>query len=182
MDAETPLYTIAILGDVLVVLGLPALLYAHGGRSRTLTLIGYVGVLVPLVILNIGEGSVEAFMKPYLINHGDTVTHDLSGLNLFEAPAIVVMLVGMICLGVAVFQARVLPRWVGVLFIMTPLLGAAGLSGGVSLIPDYLLFVSLSVVAVHTLRSESVATGALGSRPHSAQEPSYTRTWSRPSR
>lgn len=150
----TPLYTIAMFGDVLVVLGLPALLHAHGERSRTLTLIGYAGVLVPLVVLNIGEGSVEAFVKPYLATHGGLPSHDLAGLALFEAPAIVVMLVGMICLGVAVFRVRMLPRWVGVLFILTPLLGAAGLSGGVSLIPDYLLFISLFAVGVHTLRSE----------------------------
>ena len=159
----TPLYTIAMFGDVLVALGLPALLYAQGGRSRALTLIGYVGVLVPLVVLNIGEGSVEAFMKPYLVNHGGMVSHDLAGLTLFEAPAVVVMLVGMICLGVAVFRARVLPRWVGALFVVTPLLGAAGLTGGVSLLPDYLLFVSLAGVAVHTLRSDSEAEPAMAS-------------------
>ncbi len=58
----TALYTIGLFGDVLVILGLPALLHAHGDRSRTLTLIGYVGVLVPLVVLNIGEGCVEAFV------------------------------------------------------------------------------------------------------------------------
>ncbi len=63
------------------------------------------------------------------------------------------MLVGIICLGVAVFRAHVLPRWVGVLFILTPLLGAAGLSGGISLIPDYMLFAALFAVGVHTLRS-----------------------------
>ena len=150
----TPLYTIALFGDVLVLLGLPCLLHAHGERSRTLTLIGYAGVLVPLVVLNIGEGSVEAFMKPYLVKHGSPLSHDLAGLTAFEAPAVAVMLVGMICLGVAVFRARLLPRWVGALFIVTPLLGAAGLSGAVSLVPDYLLFVALFAVGVHTLRSE----------------------------
>ena len=63
------------------------------------------------------------------------------------------MLVGMICLGIAVFQARVLPRWVGALFVMTPLLGAgqARLREREPQSPT-LLFVSLSVVAVHTLQ------------------------------
>lgn len=56
-------------------------------------------------------------------------------------------------LGIAVFRARVLPRWVGVTFFIVPLLGVAGLSGGASLIPDYLLFAGLFAVGVHTLRS-----------------------------
>lgn len=165
----TPLYTIAMFGDVLVVLGLPALLHVHGDRSGTLTLIGYTGVLVPLVMLNIGEGSIEAFVKPYFVDHDGPLSHDLAGLTAFEAPAILVMLVGMICLGVAVFRARRLPRWIGALFIVTPLLGAAGLTGGVSLIPDYLLFISLFAVGVHTLRSESVIAPAVAPVPLPAQ-------------
>ncbi len=149
----TALYTIALFGDVLTVLGLPALLHAHGERSRTLTLIGYAGVLVPLVVLNIGEGCVEAFVKPYLAKHGGLPMHDLPGLAAFEIPALLVLLVGMTCLGVAVFRARVLPRWVGVAFILAPLLGAAGFPGAAGLISDYLLFVALFAVGLHTLQS-----------------------------
>jgi membrane protein implicated in regulation of membrane protease activity len=150
----TALYTIALFGDVLTVLGLPALLHAHAERSRTLTLIGYTGVLVPLVVLNVGEGVVEAFVKPYLATHGGLPKHDLPGLAAFEIPALLVLLLGMICLGVAVFRARVLPRWVGVAFIVAPLLGVAGIPGGAGLIPDYLLFVALFAVGVHTLQSQ----------------------------
>lgn len=149
----TALYTIALFGNVLVILGLPALLHVHGERSRRLTLIGYTGVLVPLVVLNVGEGCIEAFVKPYFATHGGLLEHDLPGLAAYEAPALLILLVGMICLGIAVFRARVLPRWVGAAFIIVPLLGVAGLSGGVSLLPDYLLFVSLFAVGLHTLRS-----------------------------
>jgi hypothetical protein len=149
----TPLYTIALLGDVIVVLGLPALLQAHGERARRLTLIGYVGVLVPLVILNVGEGCIEAFAKPYFATHGGLLADDLPGLGAFEAPALVVLLIGVPCLAVAVFRARVLPRWVGAVLLVVPLLGAAGLSGAVSLLPDYLLFVALFAVGVHVLRA-----------------------------
>jgi len=153
----TALYTVALLGDVLVVLGLPALVHVHGERARRLTLIGYAGVLVPLVVLNIGEGSIEAFVKPYLATHGGLLKSDLPGLAAYEAPALLVMLVGMICLAVAVFRAGVLPRWLGVLFIAVPLLGAAGLSGAVSLLPDYLLFVGLFTVSLHVLRPARAA-------------------------
>lgn len=149
----TELYTIALFGNVLVVLGLPTLLHVHGERSRRLTLIGYVGVLVPLVVLNIGEGTVEAFVKPYLAKHGGLPGHDLPGLAAFEAPALLIVLAGMICLGIAVFRARVLARWIGVAFVVVPPLSVAGLSGAVSLTPDYLLFTALFATGVHALRS-----------------------------
>jgi hypothetical protein len=147
-----PLYTIALLGDVLVLLGLPVLVHAQAGRAPVLTRIGYAGVLVPLVILNVGEGTVEGFVKPYLAAHDGYPAHDLPGLAAFEVPALVVLLVGMVCLGIAVLRARVLPRWVGALFLVVPFLGAAGLQGAVSLLPDYLLFLSLFAVGVTQLR------------------------------
>jgi hypothetical protein len=146
------LYTIALLGNVLVLLGLPALVHAQSGRSPVLTRIGYAGVFVPLTILNIGEGTVEGFVKPYLATHGGIPRDDLPGLTAFEIPALLVMLVGMVCLGVAVLRARVLPRWLGVLFLLVPFLGAAGLQGAISLTPDYLLFVGLFTVGVTQLR------------------------------
>ena len=146
------LYTIALFGNVLVLLGLPALVYAQSGRAPVLTRIGYAGVFVPLAILNIGEGTVEGFVKPYLAQHGGIPADDLPGLMAFEVPALLVMLVGMVCLGIAVLRAGVLPRWVGVLFLVVPLLGAAGLQDAVSLLPDYLLFLALFAVGVTQLR------------------------------
>jgi hypothetical protein len=110
-------------------------------------------VLVAMVVLNIGEGCAEAFMKPYLAKHGGLPSHDLPGLEAFEMPAVLIMLVGLICLGIAVFRARVLPRWIGALFVLSPLAGVAGLPGGAGLISDYLAFAALFAVGVHTLRS-----------------------------
>lgn len=146
------LYTIALLGNVLVLLGLPALVHAQSGRSPVLTRIGYVGVFVPLAILNIGEGTIEGFVKPYLAQHGGNPAQDLPGLTMFEAPALLVLLIGMVCLGIAVLRARALPRWVGVLFLVVPFLGAAGLQGAIALLPDYLLFFCLFTVGVSQLR------------------------------
>jgi hypothetical protein len=150
------LYTVALLGDVLVLLGLPAVVHAQAGRAPVLTRIGYAGIFVPMVILNIGEGTVEGFVKPYLAQHGGIPADDLPGLMAYEAPALLVMLVGMVCLGIAVLRARVLPRWVGVAFIVVPFLGAAGLQGAVSLLPDYLLFVCLFAVGTTQLRTSRI--------------------------
>jgi hypothetical protein len=150
------LYTIALFGDVLVLLGLPVIFHAQSGHAPVLTRIGYAGILVPLAILNIGEGTVEGFVKPYLATHGGIPTDDLGGLTAFEVPALLVMLVGMVCLGIAVLRARTLPRWVAVLFIVVPFLGAAGLRGAVSLLPDYLLFLGLFTVGATQLRGSHI--------------------------
>jgi len=150
------LYTIALLGNVIVLLGLPALVHAQAGRMPVLTRIGYVGIFAPLVILNVGEGAIEGFVKPYLAKQGRLPADDLPGLMAFEAPALIVLLVGMVCLGIAVLRAGLLPRWVGVLFLVVPFLGAAGMQGAVSLLPDYLLFLALFAVGVIQLRGTRV--------------------------
>ena len=147
------LYTIALFGDVLILLGLPTVLYAQRDRAPRLTLIGYVGLFVPLAVLNVGEGAIEGFAKPYLAHHGGIPAEDLPGLVGFETPAVLIMLGGLICLGIAVLRARELPWWVGALFIASPVLGAIGLPGLAGLISDYLCFVALFVVAVHVLRT-----------------------------
>lgn len=152
------LYTIALFGNVLVLLGLPAILYAQSGRVTVLTRIGYVGIFVPLVILNVGEGTVEGFVKPYLIRHGGIPAADLRGLVGFETPALIVMLAGMVCMGIAVLRARALPRWVGVLLLVVPFLGAAGLQGAISLVPDYLLYIGLFTIGVTQLRKADAPT------------------------
>jgi hypothetical protein len=64
------------------------------------------------------------------------------------------MLVGMVCLGVAVLRARRLPRWVGVAFVLVPFLGAAGMQGAISLLPDYLLFLALFTVGIIQLQAD----------------------------
>jgi hypothetical protein len=150
------LYTIALLGNVLVLLGLPAVVHAQSGRAPVLTRIGYVGIFVPLTILNIGEGTVEGFVKPYFAKHGGIPTHDLPGLMAYEIPALLVLLTGMVCLGIAVLRAHALPRWVGVLFMLVPFLSAAGMTGAISLLPDYLLYLTLFTVGITQLRQAPI--------------------------
>jgi hypothetical protein len=154
----TGLYMIALFGDVIVLLGLPALLAALGDHSRRLNLFGYVGLFVPLAVLNVGEGCVEGFVKPYLAKHGGIPKNDLPGLSAFELPAVVIMLVGMVCLGVAVWRAGTLPKWIAVAFVVVPFLGAGWLKDAASLTPDYLLFAALTAVGISVLRSSAPAT------------------------
>jgi hypothetical protein len=61
-------------GSAITLVGLPAILIAHGERAHRLTTVGFVGVLLTIVMLNIGEGTTEAFVKPYLVTHVESLT------------------------------------------------------------------------------------------------------------
>jgi hypothetical protein len=87
------------------VLGLPAILAGHGGRLPLLSLIGYVGIFVTMTALNVTEGVVEAYVKPYLATHGG-IPDSAAGLDMFENVALLFLVIGLICLGIAVIRAR----------------------------------------------------------------------------
>jgi len=93
-DPAWPVYNgIAVGGDVLIVLGLPVLL-SFRGRSRVLVTIGYVGFFAAMVMLNVGEGVIEAFVKPYLASHGGIPASGPTGFTVFEAVALVGVVAG----------------------------------------------------------------------------------------
>lgn len=148
-----PMYGVALAGNLLVVLGLPAILVVHGRAARRLTLVGYVGVFAPLAMLNVAETTIEAFVKPYLATHGRVPDDIPAGLNAFEAVALVLFIAGAICLAVAVFRARVLPVWVGVA-VLVSLVGAFLLHGGpLGFVSDYVLFAGLFAVGLRATRA-----------------------------
>lgn len=147
-----PMYGVLLAGSVLIVLGLPAILAVHGRYSRTLTLVGYLGIAAPLVMLNVAETSMEAFVLPYLARHGGVPAETPAGLNAFEGAALLLLIVGVVCLATAVFRARVLPRWVGVALIAS-LVGAFVLHGGaVAFISDYCIFAALFCFGLYAVR------------------------------
>jgi hypothetical protein len=141
-----PLYSIALAGGILTILGLPALLTAQGDRFPRLTVVGYAGTLAALVMLNLGEGVIEGFVKPYLVTHGGIPNPEPAGFAAFETVALACMLVGLICLGVAVLRAQTMPRWVGILIIASPILSFA-LGGQPAPLPE-LSDVCLSVALI----------------------------------
>ena len=155
-----PLYGVVLAGSLLVVLGLPAVLAVHGAASRRLTLVGYLGIFAPLVMLNVAETSMEAFVKPYLVTHGGLPTDDPAGLTAFEIVALVLLLVGSVCLAVAVFRARILPVWVGVALLAT-LVASFTLphTGPVAFVSDYLIFAALSAFGLRAARRPAGTPG-----------------------
>jgi hypothetical protein len=149
-----PLYGVALAGNLVVLLGLPAILTVHGRRAQRLTLVGYAGTFAALVMLNVSEGTLEAFVKPYLVRHGG-IPDSVTGWTVWESVALLCMLIGLGCLGTAVIRARVLPTWVGVLLLVSPVVAFLGLPGALTVLSDDLLFVALVTVGLHVLRAPS---------------------------
>ena len=96
-------------------------------------------------MLNLGEGVIEGFVKPYLVTHGGIPKIEPAGFVAWETVALVCALAGLICLGAAVLRARILPRWVGALLVASALLSFAvsGLPGPLAELGDDCLMVAL---------------------------------------
>jgi len=150
-----PVYGVALAGNLLVVLGLPAILAVHGSAARRLTLVGYVGIFAPLAMLNVAETTIEAFVKPYLATHGGFPDETPAGLNAFEAVALVLLIVGAVCLAVAVFRARVLPVWVGVAVLLSVVCAFFLHGGPVVFVSDYVLFAALFWIGLRAVRQHA---------------------------
>ncbi|WP_327046921.1 hypothetical protein OG320_03180 [Microbispora sp. NBC_01189] len=150
---------IALAGDVVIALGLPVIL-TFAGRAPKLHIVGYACVFAALVMLNIGEGTTEAFVKPYLVGHGGIPAEEPAGFAVFEGVALLALVVGSICLGIAVLRARMLPRWIGVALIASCLIGALGLPGAWFLVPDGVFFAALFAIGVLALRGRPDGTPA----------------------
>src|SRR5689334_9274 len=147
-----PLYGVLLAGSVLVVLGLPAVLAVHARAFRRLTLVGYVGIFAPLVMLNVAETTIEAFVMPYLAAHGGVPAETPAGLNAYEGVALLLLIVGAVCLSIAVFRARIVPVWVGVA-LLASVVGAFVLHGGaIAFISDYLILAALFCFGFYAVR------------------------------
>jgi hypothetical protein len=147
-----PMYGVALAGNLLVVLGLPAILAVHGSAARRLTLVGYVGIFAPLAMLNVAETTIEAFVKPYLATHGGFPDETPAGLNAFETVALVLLIVGAVCLAVAAFRARVLPVWVGVAVLLSVVCAFFLHGGPVVFVSDYVLFAALFWIGLRAVQ------------------------------
>jgi hypothetical protein len=155
---QWPLFEgVALVGDVIVALGLPVIL-TFAGRSPKLHIAGYAGIFAALVMLNVGEGTTEAFVKPYLAGHGGLPAQEPTGFAVFEGIALLALVAGSICLGIGVLRARVLPWWIGVAVIASCVLGALGLPGAWFLLPDVVFFAALFAIGALAVRGRSLRT------------------------
>jgi hypothetical protein len=128
--------------------GATLLVLAVGRRDRLLLLARSFPLLTTIVMLNIGEGVIEAFVKPYLVTHGGIPKHTRAGLNVYFGIAFLFLIGGLISLGIAVIRAKVFPWWVGALFIASVPMSfvGQGLPGPLAEIGDYLAFLALITI------------------------------------
>jgi len=131
------------------------ILAGQGKRAARLTLAGYLGLYAALVMLNIFEGCIEALVKPYLARHGGVPASPPTGWAVFEDTALVCLVAGLVCLGIAVIRARVFPRWAGALFIASPLVAFLSLPGPLAELSDYLAFIALAAIGLQAARAQA---------------------------
>jgi len=151
-----PLYAIGFVGAVLSVLGLPAILAFVGDRFPRLALVGYAGTFLALVLLNVGEGVIEAFVKPYLATHGGIPDTVGTGLDIYFLAALVCTVIGLVALGVVVLREKRFAPWVGVLLLVAAPLAFVGdaLPGPFVELADYCVFVALIAIGLRSVRDD----------------------------
>jgi hypothetical protein len=147
-DEPSPLDILAILGYVLQVVGL---LGFHALQGRNYGRIGRAGLYTTIGAIVLWEFLILASLLG-----GDV------GLDWLVAVGVLGTLIGLVLYGAATLQARVLPRWCGILFILlmpgTILFGSL-IPGDFSIIWDGLVWVALG----YALWSQS--SGAAAERP-----------------
>lgn len=141
------------------------MILAFAGRAPKLHMVGYAGVFTALMMLNIGEGVIEAFVKPYLVDHGGIPVNEPSGFAVFGMVALLVLVTGAICLGIAVLRARTLPWWIGVALIASCLIGALSLPSPWFLLSDGVFFAALFAIGVQAVRAPSTTPAAAVTEP-----------------
>jgi hypothetical protein len=87
-------------------------------------------------------------------------TQEPTGFAAFESVELLALVLGSICLGIAVLRARSLPWWIGVALIVSCLLGAVGLPGAWFLPPDGLFFAALLAIGIFAVRGRPEPTHA----------------------
>src|SRR5215210_1118396 len=131
-DEAGPLDLVAILAYVLIVVGLVGF---HALQQRNYGRIGRAGLYTTIGAIVLWEFLILASLLG-----GDV------GLDWLVAVGILGALVGLVLYGAATLQARVLPRWCGILFILlmpgTILFGSL-IPGDFSIIWDGLVWVAL---------------------------------------
>ena len=160
-------YSVGLAGAILTIIGFPAILVAHRDRLPRLTLVGYAGTLATIAMLNLGEGVVEAYVKPYLVRHGGIPKHDPTSLTVYFVVAAILTVVGLIALGIALIRGNLFPWWVGALLIAAVPISFVGTSlpGPLALLGDYLAFTAFAVIGWR------VARPATGRRATPVPEP-----------
>ena len=117
-----------IIGDMLIVVGLPGVYSRQAQRAGLLGLIGFLFTLVYILIQGVVGDTIEAFILPFLASAAPSLLKGSppQGLVIFFLVGGLLGLVGSISLGVTMLRATVLTRWVGLPLIVGVVLSLGG--------------------------------------------------------
>ena len=115
-----------LFASMAIVAGLVGMYARQAMQASWLGFAGFVLIFFGMLVVGVGFGLISATVIPWLTTHAPNL---LAGelppvLNVFIIVAILMVVVGTIPLGVATMRAGILPRWAGLLLIVS---GVAGL-------------------------------------------------------
>ncbi|HZR44229.1 MAG TPA: hypothetical protein VFB12_29220 [Ktedonobacteraceae bacterium] len=164
-------FLLGFLSVLLALLGLPGLYVRQANKAGVLGLVGVLMAFVGFAFLDLSHSFVNFAIWPALAEHAKTApiiasAGDLDVLmqsgpyGMIFPLAVIISILGSILFGVAIIRANILPRWVGVIFIvaaLTPLLSFVlpGLLGVLTLDAPYVAL-ACGGIALLTGTSESV--------------------------
>jgi len=117
---------VMLFASLAIIAGLVGMYARQAIQAGWLGFAGFVLIFFGMLVVGVGFGLISATVIPWLTTHAPNL---LAGelpplLNVFIIVAILMVVVGTIPLGVATMRAGILPRWAGLLLIIS---GVAGL-------------------------------------------------------
>lgn len=130
---------LVFLGSALVLLTLPAMMALQYERSRKLTLIGGIGLILVMLIQGVSNTFGNLTLFPMLIDNPATRAAATGNppaiLGVFFVAAMVGSLAGTLVFGIGVLRAKVYPKWVGIVMIVSVVAGPVT-GGGPALVQN----------------------------------------------
>ena len=135
------------VGMALLAVGLTSVLRLVEGRDARTTLVGTVVAAIGAALMSLGD-LAHGVVAYALAGHLDASASLVAQEAYFAQPAIMILSMagmllplGLIILGVGLFRARVVPRWLAVLVLISPIAIQAGMASGPRMLAFGLPFV-----------------------------------------
>jgi hypothetical protein len=115
-----------LFGSMAIVAGLPGMYARQATRAGWLGFIGFILVFFGLLVAGVGFGFISAIVIPWMTTHApELIAGEIPPLlEAFVVVAVLMVVIGSIPLGLVTMRAGVLPRWMGLLLIVS---GVAGI-------------------------------------------------------
>lgn len=148
------------LGMALVALGLTGVLRLVDGQAAKTIVVGTVVAAVGAALMSLGD-LAHGVVAYALAGHLDASASFAAQEAYFAEPAIMILSMsgmllplGLIILGVGLFRSRLVPRWLAVVVLLSPIAIQAGMASGPRMLAFGLPFmVAMGALARETARA-----------------------------